>query len=148
MSNTRKALGSYEVRNLLFFMCFIGALIVLGAFVFRGYKDLGKVPPKEIDPSGIMDEVVSSTSSSCYFYMGAKLTDTVHKYRNRQEVPATDVLATNLFNITGVIQVTVDQTMIVLLKAPKAHWEEIRPQARDVITSYLHPEKKSQQGKD
>jgi hypothetical protein len=73
--------------------------------------------------------------------MGARLTDVTHKYRNRQEVPATDMLAKNLFNIAGVIEVTIDQTMVVLQKAPKAHWEEIRPQAREVIIAYLHPEK-------
>ncbi len=141
MSNTRKALGKYEVQNLLFFICFIGALFVLGAFVLRGYRDKDKEPPKEIDPSGILDEAVSSTSSSCYFYMGSKLTENRHNYRNRQDVPASDTLAKNLFDIPGVIDVTVDQTMIVLQKAPKAHWEEIRPQARDVIKTYLHPEK-------
>ena len=97
MSNTRRALGTYEVQNLLFFLCFIGALIVLGAFVLRGFRDKDKVPPKEIDPTGIMDEVISSTSNSCYFYMGTQLTEATHKYRNRQDVPASDELAKNLF---------------------------------------------------
>lgn len=141
MSNTRKALGRYEVQNALFFMCFIAALAILGAFVFRHYRDRDKIPPKEIDPSGILYEVVSSTSSSCYFYMGSKLAETTHKYHTPQDVPATDTLARNLFKISGVIEVTVDQQMIVLLKAPKAHWEEIRPQAREVINTYLHPDK-------
>jgi hypothetical protein len=139
MSNTRKSLSGYEGRSLLLFLCFIGGLFVLGAFVLREYRDRGKEPPKEIDPSGIMDEVVSSASNSCYFYMGAKLTDTTHKYRNKKDIPTSDVLATNLFNIPGVIEVTIDETMIVLQKANKAHWEEIRPLARDVIKAYLHP---------
>lgn len=142
MSDTRKTLNRLEVQNVLFFMVFIGALIVLGAYILRGYRDKDKVPPKEIDPTGILDEVVSSTSNSCYFYLGSKLSETTRKFHTRQEIPPTDDgLAKALFAIPGVIEVTIDNTMVVLQKAPKAHWEEIRPAARDVITSHIHPKK-------
>jgi hypothetical protein len=139
MSNTRRALGRYEVQNVLFFMCFIAALAILGGFVFLHYRDRGLEPPKEIDPSGILNEIVSSTQ--CIFVTGSKLTDTAQKYHTLKDVPAADTLARNLFKIPGVIEVTVDQQTIVLLKAPKAHWEEIRPQAREIIDKHLHPDK-------
>ncbi|MBZ5498478.1 MAG: NifU N-terminal domain-containing protein [Acidobacteriia bacterium] len=129
------------MKNLLFFMVFIGGLLVLGAFVLKGFRDKDKVPPKEIDPSGILDEVTSSTANSCYFYLGSKLSETAHKYHTRQEIPPADELAKKLFNIPGVIEVTIDKTMVVLQKAPKAHWEEIRPAAREIITAHIHPKK-------
>ncbi|MGA2262740.1 MAG: NifU N-terminal domain-containing protein [Acidobacteriota bacterium] len=134
-------LKGYEARNLVVFLCFILALGGVGAIVFQIYKNKDKVPPKEIDPTGIMDEVVSSTSSSCYFYLGTKVSETTHKYHTRQDVPPTDDLAKGLFNIPGVIEVTIDNTMVVLQKAPKAHWEEIRPAARDIIIAHIHPKK-------
>jgi hypothetical protein len=70
------------------------------------------------------------------------LTATQHKYHTRQEIPLTDDgLAKGLFDIPGVTEVTIDKAMVVLQKAPKAHWEEIRPAARDIISTHLHMHK-------
>ncbi len=114
----------------------------LGAFVFQSYKNRDKPPPEEFDPNGILSEVVSPTSESCYFYLGTKLAESVRKYHTPQEIPPTDDgLIRDLFGIPGVIEVVVDQWVVVLQKEPKAHWEEIRPAARKIITSHLHMHK-------
>jgi hypothetical protein len=134
-------LKGYEAQNLIFFLCFILALGGLGAYVFVTFRDRDKVPPKEIDSNGILNEVVSSTANSCYFYLESELSPSMHKYRNRRDIPATDTLAASLFDIPGVIEVTIDKTMVVLQKSPKAHWEEIRPLARDLISARLRPAK-------
>jgi hypothetical protein len=132
-------LKGYEARNLMVLMCFVLGLGGLGAFVFVQYRDRDKVPPKEINNKGILSEVVSSTSNSCYFYLQMPVTETLHKYRNRNEIPSTDDgLAKGLFDIDGVIEVTIDNTIVVLQKSPKAHWEEIRPLARDIIGQHQH----------
>ena len=139
MYDGRRRLKKYEIKNLIFFLCFIGALVVLGAFVFQGYKDKDKLPEKPFDPNGILNEVVSQASESCYFSIGTKLTELPHVYRSRRDIPATDDgFIKDLFDISGVAEVQVDQKMVVLQKEPKAHWEAIRPAAREVIKAHLH----------
>src|SRR5512135_1169446 len=118
-------LKGYEAQNLIVFLCFILGLGGLGAFVFVTYRDKDKVPPKEINTNGILNEVVSSTANSCYFYLEKELTTSMQKYHNRQDIPATDDgFAKSLFDIPGVTEVTIDKAMVVLQKSPKAHWEE------------------------
>lgn len=135
-------LQGYEARNLIVLLCFMLALGGLGAFVFKTYRDRDKVAPKEVNPNGILSEVVSSTSNSCYFYLQTEITETQHKYRNRTDIPSTDDgLAKSLFEIPGVIELTIDKAMVVLQKSPKAHWEEIRPLARDIIAAHQHMHK-------
>jgi hypothetical protein len=134
-------LKGYEAQNLVMFLCFILALGGLGAFVFVTFRDKDKVPPKEINSNGILNEVVSSTANSCYFYLESELSSSMRKYRYRRDIPATDTLAASLFDIPGVIEVTIDKSMVVMQKSPKAHWEEIRPLARDLISAELRPKK-------
>jgi hypothetical protein len=135
-------LKGYEAQNLVVLLCVILGLGVLGAVVFKTFRDRDKVPPKEVNSNGILNEVVSSTSNSCYFYLKTEVTETQHKYRNRVELPSTDDgFAKGLFDIPGVIEVTIDRAMVVLQKSPKAHWEEIRPVARDLIGAHLHMHK-------
>ena len=137
-----RTLKRYEVQNLIFFLCFILALGGLGAYVFQSYKDRDKEPPKPFDPNGILTEVVSQASNSCYFYLGTKLTESNRKYRNKSEIGTNDDgFIKDLFDISGVIEVQVDQQMVVLQKSTKAHWEEIQPAAREVITAHLHMHK-------
>lgn len=139
---SKGTLKGYEAQNLIVLLCVMVALGGFGAFVFKTYRDHDKVPPKEINSNGIMSEVVSSTSNSCYFYLQSEITETTHKYRNRADIPSTDDgLAKNLFAIPGVIEVTIDKAMVVLQKSPKAHWEEIRPLARDIIAEHRHMHK-------
>ena len=142
MSSTRRTLKKYEVQNLLFFLGFILALGGMGAFVFKSFRDRDKEPAKPFDPNGILTEFISPTAESCYFHLGTQLTESTRKYHTKQDIPPTDDgLVTNLFSIPGVIEVTVDRKLVILQKAPKAHWEEIRPAAREVITAHLHMHK-------
>ncbi len=134
-------LKGYEAQNLIFFLCFIVALGGVGFLVFVTIRDKDKVPPKEVNTNGILDEVVSSTANSCYFYLDSELPSAARRYRSKREIPADDGLATGLFAIPGVIEVTIDKSMVVLQKEAKAHWEEIRPKAREIIGAQLHPQK-------
>jgi hypothetical protein len=135
-------LKGYEAQNLIVLLCFMLALGGFGAYVFKAFRDKDKVVPKELHSNGILSEVVSSTANSCYFYLQIEVTDSQHKYHTRQEIPSTDDgLAKGLFDISGVTEVTIDKAMVVLQKAPKAHWEEIRPAAREVISAHLHMHK-------
>ncbi len=142
MFKRERILKRYEVQNLVFFLCFILALGGLGAYVFQSYKNKDKEPPKPFDPKGILTEVVSQASDSCYFYLGTKLSESNRKYRTKSEIgPSDDGFIKDLFDIAGVIEVQVDQQMVVLQKSPKAHWEEIQPAAREVIKAHLHMHK-------
>lgn len=142
MYNGRRRLKGYEIKNLLFFLGFIGALAIFGAFVFQGYKDRDKVPPKPFDPNGILNEFIVPTADSCYFNMGTRLTESTRKYHTPKDIPATDDgFIKGLFAIPGIVEIIVDQKLIVLRKAPKAHWEAIQPVAREIITAHLHMHK-------
>jgi len=142
MYNGRRRLKGYEIKNLLFFMGFILALGILGAFVFQSYKDRDKVPEKPFDPNGILNEFVSPTADSCYFSLGTALSESTRKYHTRQDIQATDDgFVKSLFDIPGVVEVVVDQKLVVLQKSPKAHWEEIRPAAREILLAHLHMHK-------
>jgi hypothetical protein len=135
-------LKGYEAQNLAVLLCVMVGLFVLGAVVFKTFRDRDKVPPKEVNSKGIMNEVVSSTANSCYFYLTMEVTEMQHKYRNRTDIPSTDDgFAKGLFDIPGVIEVTIDRAVVTLQKSPKAHWEEIRPLARDLIATHLHMHK-------
>jgi len=142
MYNGRRRLKGYEIKNLAFFLVFILALGGLGAFVFKSYRDRDLVPPKPFDPNGILNEFVSPSADSCYFYLGTQLSAATRKYHTTKDIPPTDDgLVKSLFDIPGVVEVVVDNKLVVLQKSPKAHWEEIQPAARDVLTAHLHMHK-------
>ncbi len=142
MSSTRRALGKYEIQNLLFFLFFILALGGLGSYVFQSYKNEDNPPEKPFDPNGILNVVESQASDSCYFYLGTSLTESPHSYHSRKDIPVTDDgLVKGLFDIPDVVDVMIDQKMVVLQKDVKGHWEAIRPAAKEVITSHLHMHK-------
>lgn len=65
-----KTLKGYEAQNLIFFLCFILAMGGAGAFIFHTFKEKDKPPEKPFDPRGILSEVISTVSDSCYFYLG------------------------------------------------------------------------------
>jgi len=135
----RNVLGKYEGTNLLFFMGFILVLGVFVAWVFHSYKSRNDRPPRTMVDDGIVTEAVSEASGTCLFYLGTKLSETNHKYTGQKDIPITDDgLVRDLFAISGVVEVTVDQRLIVLQKAPSAHWEAIQPGAREVIRNHLH----------
>jgi hypothetical protein len=142
MYDGRRRLKKYEIKNLVFFLSFIVALGVLGAFVFKSYKDRDLVPPKPFDPNGILNEFISPTADSCYFHLGTRLTESTQRYHSPKDIPAADDgLIKGLFSISGVVEVVVDQKLVVLQKSPKAHWEEIQPAAREILTAHLHMHK-------
>lgn len=133
------SLKSYEGTNLLFFLGFIIILGVFVSYVFQIYRTAGLRPPKETDEKGILSEVISTTAESGLFYLGTKLSESSRVYRKLGDIPASDDgLVSGLLAISGVVEVQVDQRLIVLRKAPSAHWEEIQPQAREVIGKHLH----------
>jgi hypothetical protein len=139
MPNGRGTLRKYEVKNLILFLFFILALGGVGSYVFQTYKNKNKPPEKPFNDKGIVNEFVSQTSSSCYFYVGTQLSESQHSYRSRRDIPANDDgFITGLFAIRGVVSVTVDPGLVVLQKEPKGHWEEIQPAARIIINAHLH----------
>jgi hypothetical protein len=139
MRNGRRTLKNYELKNLIVFLCFILALGGIGSYVFQAYKNKDKPPEKPFNDKGILNEFVSQTSSSCYFYVGTELTESQHDYRNQRDIPANDDgFIKGLLGIPGVVTVTVDHGLVVLQKEPKGHWEEIQPAARTLINAHLH----------
>jgi hypothetical protein len=142
MSKGRGTLRSYELQNLVVFLFFILALGGIGSFVFQHYKNKDKPPEKPFNDKGILNEFVSQTSSSCYFYVGTELTDSQHTYRTQLDIPANDDgFIKGLLSIPGVVTVMVDHGLVVLQKEPKGHWEEIQPAARTIINAHLHMHK-------
>jgi len=134
-----KTLKGYESKNLIFFLCFILALGGVGAFVFHTFKEKDKPPEKPFDPKGILSEVISTVSDSCYFYLGTDVSPSTRTYHNRREIPAKDDgLVKGLFDTPGIVEVVIDKKLIVLTKDPKAHWEAIQPPARELIKAHLH----------
>jgi hypothetical protein len=133
-------LRKYEGTNLLFFLVFVIALGVFVSLVFQSYKNSGENSSKEsADGNGIVSEVVSPAAESCLFYLGTKLSESSHRYRSQLDIPVTDDgLARDLFAISGVVEVIVDQKLVILQKSSAAHWEAIQPSAREVISHHLH----------
>jgi hypothetical protein len=129
----------YEGTNLLFFLVFILVLGIFVVWVFQSYKTRGERPEQARADDGIVTEVVSEASGTCLFYLGTKMSESSSRYLGPSDIPPTDDgLIQGLFSIPGVVEVTVDQRLIVLQKAPSAHWEEIQPAAREIIRNHLH----------
>ncbi len=136
----RDVLKSYEGTNLLFFL---GIIVVLGmvvGWIFLSYRSLNDRPTRSrVEEFGVVSEAVSSSSGTCLLYLGTKLSETNHTYRNPAEIPPTDDgLVRDLFSLPGVTEVVVDQRLIVLRKSPGARWEEIQPGAREIVRNHLH----------
>jgi hypothetical protein len=134
----RKRLKKYEVTNLLFFLALIVALGVLVAFVFR-YYGTRPTGPEEEAYSGVVSDSVSAGSDVGMFYLGTKLVETTHQYRSRLEVPVTDDgLVKDLFDLPGVEEVTLNQTVILIRKSTSARWEGIQVGVRRIVKNHLH----------
>ena len=136
-------LRRYEGMNLLFFLGFI---LVLGGFVFyifHSYKSENDKLTRTVEAdTGIQSVVLSTVTNSCLFYLADKLTDPSHTYHSAHEIPANDDgLLKDLFDISGVTQVVVEERLIVVSKSPSSHWETIQPTAKEVIINYLQKRK-------
>jgi hypothetical protein len=129
-------LKKYEIMNLLFFAGFI---LVLGAFVaivFHMYRTPTPAPRQD---DGILSEFVTAESESCLFYVEKPVSEGSQRYRGATEIPpGDDGFLKELFAISGVSQVLIDKKLVVIQKTPSAHWEIIRPRAREVIHNHLH----------
>jgi len=148
MPRGKNILKRYEGMNLLFFLGFI---LILGGFVFyifHSYKSENDKLTRaaEVD-TGIQSVVLSTVTNSCLFYLADKLANQSHTYRSPQEIPVNDDgLLKDLFSISGVTQVVMEEKLIVVSKSPSSHWETIQPSAKEVIINYL--QKRKQQAED
>jgi hypothetical protein len=135
----KNILRGYESANLVFFLGFILALGGFVFYIFHSYKsENDKLMQRvEID-DGIQSVVLSAATNSCLFYLADKYADSNHTYRSVREIPANDDgLLKDLFGISGVTQVVVDERLIVVSKAPSSHWEMIQPTSKDIIAGYI-----------
>ena len=136
----KDVLKSYEGTNLLFFLGVIAVLGMVVGWVFLSYKSRNDSPRRrQVEEPGVISEVISSSSGTCLFYLGTRLSETNRTYRNPAEIPVTDDgLVRDLFSLPGVTEVVVDQRLILLQKSPAARWEEIRPGAKEIVRNHLH----------
>ncbi len=133
-----KSLKGYEFSNLLFFLVLIIAFGVLVAFVFRYYGTRSNEPESDSD-MGVVSDSLSPGSDIGMFYLGTKLAETTHQYRNRLEIPVTDDgLLKDLFDLPGVEAITLDQKIIVIRKSTSARWENIQPGVGRIVKAHLH----------
>jgi hypothetical protein len=138
LKKNRRSLKKYELTNLLFFLTIIVALGVLVAVVFRHYGTRNIETADESEP-GVLSDQLNSASDVGIFYLGTKLTETSHVYRNSLDIPVTDDgLARDLFSLPGVEEITIDQRMIIVKKYTDAHWEGIQPGVRRIVKNHLH----------
>jgi hypothetical protein len=132
-----KTLRGYEGGNLLFFFLVI---LVLGGFVavvFQFYR--GADRPAASERPGVLSEAEIPGTEACMFYLGTKISPNNRRYVGIKDIPATDDgLVRDLFGIAGITEVVVDQSMVMLHKAPSARWESIKPAAHEVINRHLH----------
>ena len=134
----RKSLKKYEVSNLLFFLGLILALGILVTFVFRHYGNRNKVAPQGGE-QGIVSEALYPGGDIGVFYLGTTLFGTSGQYRSRLDIPVTDDgFLLDLFNIPGIVEVTVDQRSIMIRKDPSIPWESIRPRVQQAVMKHLH----------
>jgi hypothetical protein len=143
MPRRRNILRRYEGTNLLFFLGFILALGGFVFYIFHSYKSENDklFRAAEID-TGIQSVVLSSATNSCLFYLADKLTDSSRTYQSPREIPANDDgLLKELFGISGVTRVVLEEKLIVVSKSPSSHWETIQPSAKEVIIEYLQERK-------
>ena len=134
----RRSLKKYELSNLLFFLVLIVALGVLVAFVFRHYGTRNTKPESESD-AGVISDSLGPGSDVGMFYLGTKLSETSHQYRNRLEIPVTDDgFLKEMFDLPGVEEITLDQKIIVIRKSPSVPWERIQPGVRRIVKAHLH----------
>jgi len=134
----RRSLKRYEVTNLLFFLVVIVALGILVSFVFRYYGKRNE-PVSDQSDQGVVSDALSPGNDVGLFYLGTKVSETSRQYRSRIDIPVTDDgFLKNLFDISGVEEITVDQRMIVIRKNSAVRWESIRPEVRQIVKNHLH----------
>jgi hypothetical protein len=138
LNKPQRSLKKYELNNLLFFLVLIIALGVLVSFVFRFYGNRNQSLEEE-SSQGVISEAVSEGSDVGLFYLGTKLVETKHQYQSRLQIPATDDgLVRDLFNLSGVEEITIDQKIIIVKKNGSVRWDSIKAGVRDIVQAHLH----------
>jgi hypothetical protein len=134
----RRSLKKYELSNLLFFLVIIAALVVLVSFVFRYYGTRNE-EVAENSERGVIDYSLPPGENFGIFYLGTKLVETNHEYRNRLDIPVTDDgFLKELFAVPGIDGVTLNQKVIIIRKNTSARWESILPEVRRIVKNHLH----------
>ena len=136
-------LKRYEGTNLIFFLSFILALGGFVFYIFHSYKSENDKLTQAADvDTGIQSVLVSSATNSCLFYLADKLGNASRTYHGPEEIPADDDgLLKDLFGISGVTQVVVEEKLVVVSKSPSSHWEIIQPTAKEIIINYIQKRK-------
>jgi hypothetical protein len=138
LKKNRRSLKKYELTNLLFFLTLIISLGVLVTVVFRHYGTRN-MPTDDESEAGVISDQLNPVSDIGVFYLGTKLTEISHVYRNSLDIPVTDDgLARDLFNLPGVEEITIDQRMIIVKKNTGVRWEGIQPGVRQIVKNHLH----------
>lgn len=134
----RKSLQSYEFSNLLFFLVLIIALGVLVAFVFRHYGTRGDEAAENSD-LGVVSDACGDGSDVGMFYLSMKLSNEPRQYRSRLEIPVTDDgFLRDLFDLSGVEEITLNETSILIKKSSSTRWEGIQSGVRRIVKGHLH----------
>jgi hypothetical protein len=138
LNKPQRSLKKYELNNLLFFLVLIIALGVLVSFVFRFYGNRDQASEEE-SAQGVVSEAVSEGSDVGLFYLGTKLVETKHQYQTRLQIPSTDDgLVRDLFNLSGVEEITIDQKIIIVKKNGSVRWASIQAGVRNIVQEHLH----------
>jgi Scaffold protein Nfu/NifU N terminal len=138
LNKPQRSLKKYELNNLLFFLVLIIALGVLVSFVFRFYGNRNQSLEEE-SSQGVISEAVSEGSDVGLFYLGTKLVEAKHQYQSRLQIPSTDDgLVRDLFNLSGVEEITIDQKIIIVKKNGSVRWDSIKAGVRDIVQAHLH----------
>jgi len=130
----RKSLRRYEGLNLVLLLLAVVGLTVFSTWVFQSYSN----PDEDADSKKEILSEVFTDSDVCMFTVGARLTHTGHRYGSPADIITRDPLATKLFGISGITEVSIYEKSVVLRKLPSARWESIKPAARGIITDYLN----------
>ena len=135
----RRIHRKYEWSNLLFLLSIAAALVLFVMLVFRMYSTPDEDPSEAKSIySVILSELVPPSSNNCIFYLDTDISGESKRFNSVTEVPATDAgFVRGLFAISGVMAVQINQRSVVLYKTPSAHWEEIRPKAREIIAKFV-----------
>jgi hypothetical protein len=138
----KNVLRAYEWTNLFFYLVIFIALGTVIMLVFRSYSNPeGGGSESSATRSVILSEVLTPTADMCIFYLGADVSETSGRYRRPEEIPDLDSgLIQGLLALSGVVEVEVKQSMIVLHKSPSSQWGSIQSGARELINKYLLPQ--------
>jgi len=113
-------------------------LALFSAWVFQYYDR----PTAEVDHGPVILSEVVTDSDVCMFTVGRRLTHTSRRYRSALDLRPGDDLARGLLAVPGIVEVSIHERSVTLLKVRSARWENIQPAARGIITDFLRDNKR------